>query len=1146
MKIQLKKYAIEVLTLLSVVYLAISFVVPETQILLWITALFLVINYSVSLTELFRQGKITFSQILINLIQLALFCRLHILIHDVLGAEHYSYALEPRWYDWVELVAVHVLRAVDLLDILNAYGIDLQNIDHQSILAGIVLVSMHIMVDIFILGAIIMVIKRRLANKKPSPRITLLIKLLFFKGKWADDDDVIKIFFAGIMFSILIIAIAAAEEIKQLKHALAFEELVGTNETTIKQLEDDVKQYESLQYNPLSQAFLWLLDNFLRTLDFGDAFQIFDWQLHRVKMGMGLATFAVFTRFFMSFYALRLLNFLYLQLLGGRGKTIDELGKIAISDIYSEEERKIALEALATLGSDAVIPHLAIALADSNEDIRSTAEKALKEVDPQWRENESVYIAIPTLIAELADNSGVQQMNENSRAIRIVLALGNMGKAATKTIPHLLVELVNFEFDRDYDSARDNNFFHTVIDTLEKINPQWQNSEEVQSAISELVAILLADENSWNQRGNAAKILGEIGPAAATAIPHLITAFEKHNYAAVTMALREMGPAAIEAVPTLLTALAKNEHVSRVTSALATIKPLPEQAIPNLVKVLEDSDGSNVRNAIKALGNIELAAIQAILPFIAKALNDKYKNKDYYITEDVRNAAAEVVNKMDEKILENISPAIAQETVPILAEVLLKVYNWNNDIYSVAATKILKKIGKIAIPLLLKILADEDKYIRMSAAEALGKIGPSAEPAIPELLETALVDSESSVRVFAAKALEKIGYATNQVVSHLVTALESNDNSLQTRENAAEALGNIGQIAVPAMPHLVIALKENKPSFLKNFNFSMGSLFSRSSPTALKDSHWWKVREAAAEAIGKIGPTAAQAIPSLIVALEDSKLDVRSASAEALGKIGPTAVQAVPSLIVALENDYSDVQRKAVEALGKIGPDAAQAVPSLMTALGDSDRFVRHEVAKALGKIGPAAAPAVPSLVTTLEDTYKPARLATVITLGKIGPDAALAVPHLITALNNSNHRLDTIEALGNIGSAASPAVPSLVKVGADNMDYWTDKKSKEAFEKALNNIGFAAIPYLATVLVDSDNNVRRLAVLTLKDIGSLAAIPHLVTALADSNEYIRRDAKKALDEIDPTKKLRKPALRKQSFKWYVKYMFWYLKDSID
>jgi len=113
----LYSYIIQLVSLLSIAYLASSFWLPETQILLWTTALLILLNYSLSLSNLFRQGSITVNLIILNVIQLAL-C-LHLMIHKMLGNAHYAYTEPPRWYDWIELVAMHVLRAVDLLDIYD-------------------------------------------------------------------------------------------------------------------------------------------------------------------------------------------------------------------------------------------------------------------------------------------------------------------------------------------------------------------------------------------------------------------------------------------------------------------------------------------------------------------------------------------------------------------------------------------------------------------------------------------------------------------------------------------------------------------------------------------------------------------------------------------------------------------------------------------------------------------------------------------------------------------------------------------------------------------------------------------------------------------------------------------------------------------
>ena len=161
-----------------------------------------------------------------------------------------------------------------------------------------------------------------------------------------------------------------------------------------------------------------------------------------------------------------------------------------------------------------------------------------------------------------------------------------------------------------------------------------------------------------------------------------------------------------------------------------------------------------------------------------------------------------------------------------------------------------------------------------------------------------------------------------------------------------------------------------------------------------KDSDM-RVREAAAEALGKIGP---EEVPALIKALGDENSYVRSAAAEALGKIGP---EAVPALIRALGDEDSSVRWRAAYTLGEIGPEAKEAVLALIRALGDEDSSVRWRAARALGKIGPEAKEAVPALIEALGDKDEQVREAAAEALGKIGSEAKEAVPALIKALGD-------------------------------------------------------------------------------------------------------------------------------------------------
>ena len=49
--------------------------------------------------------------------------------------------------------------------------------------------------------------------------------------------------------------------------------------------------------------------------------------------------------------------------------------------------------------------------------------------------------------------------------------------------------------------------------------------------------------------------------------------------------------------------------------------------------------------------------------------------------------------------------------------------------------------------------------------------------------------------------------------------------------------------------------------------------------------------------------------------------------------MGPDAKEAVPDLILLLDDEDEAIRKLAARALGRIGPDAASAVPALMRTL---------------------------------------------------------------------------------------------------------------------------------------------------------------------------------------------------------------------
>ncbi|CAE7247183.1 unnamed protein product [Symbiodinium pilosum] len=161
------------------------------------------------------------------------------------------------------------------------------------------------------------------------------------------------------------------------------------------------------------------------------------------------------------------------------------------------------------------------------------------------------------------------------------------------------------------------------------------------------------------------------------------------------------------------------------------------------------------------------------------------------------------------------------------------------------------------------------QQLEIESATSLGQMGPAAAERLPQLIE-ALVDKDEDVRSFAAEALGRIGpSAAAAGLPQLLQALE--DQVEFVRSSAAESLGRMGPAAVEIVPQLLKAREDQDDN----------------------------LRGGAAEALGSIGPVANEAVPQLLKVLEDKDQPLRGHTAEAVAKINPASLP-WESLIAAL------------------------------------------------------------------------------------------------------------------------------------------------------------------------------------------------------------------------------------------------------
>jgi HEAT repeat protein len=77
--------------------------------------------------------------------------------------------------------------------------------------------------------------------------------------------------------------------------------------------------------------------------------------------------------------------------------------------------------------------------------------------------------------------------------------------------------------------------------------------------------------------------------------------------------------------------------------------------------------------------------------------------------------------------------------------------------------------------------------------------------------------------------------------------------------------------------------------------------------------------------LGRMGPEAREAVPTLLELLQGASVQNRKLAAWTLGYIGQGAVEEIPALRVALRDSNEGVRKMAREALEKISPSGTQA-----------------------------------------------------------------------------------------------------------------------------------------------------------------------------------------------------------------------------
>jgi HEAT repeat protein len=472
----------------------------------------------------------------------------------------------------------------------------------------------------------------------------------------------------------------------------------------------------------------------------------------------------------------------------------------------------------------------------------------------------------------------------------------------------------------------------------------------------------------------AVDALGLIGPPAQAAVPALMKKlrddrletggfpFRSSHHAARALAL--IGAPAVTPLTAVLNEQVLNERGERArkraVDALMRMGPSAAGSVPALLRLVRDKDGRVDEGVLDALGRIGPGAAEAVPVLETLLRNEGYMDDGVLKSESLRiiRTLSLVGGRPTHELTKDLisrdplrrCAAIAAiryfgaGAKTIVPSLLLSFKDENldrggltpeefSDLFEGIQTESALAVGEInpgpeAVQNLI-VLLRRDQHTDPNVVYALGRIGPAAMPAVPELTG-ALEHSREDVRMTIIKVLPFIDTNGRVVVPALTRALR--DTNRENRGAAITALGRIGPGARKAVLAITRALKEEG------------------------------TRQMAAMALGRIGPEAREAVPALVDALRDTS--VRPAAADALRRIGPAAKIAIPVLREFLRDDPTDASVAA--ALVRLDPKNSAIVAGL--AENSEHDVFRAIVKSALGEKTPEGRGIVHQALTGIDD----------------------------------------------------------------------------------------------------------------------------------------------------------------------------------
>ena len=586
---------------------------------------------------------------------------------------------------------------------------------------------------------------------------------------------------------------------------------------------------------------------------------------------------------------------------------------------------------------------------------------------------------------------------------------------------------------------------------------------------------LLLRDSSEQVRREAAKALGKLGKGGLGAAADLVGALgdaDSDSAEAAQDTLAKLGPAAVDALVKGLETGSEEggRRVGELIGKLSNASSLLTEAFK--------SPAVNVQvNAARGLGLLGKERVGAGLA----ALHGARTGGDARTRDAVRSALelieprgetgpkAVTIDGFEDRFLSaaDLEKAKAAVTAAGMADLTAHLTD-GREVVRANAAMALGLLGAAAagsVRSLAVLLRDDSPRARLSAAQAIDKLGDPAVIEAADNLVGALGDSDAGVAEAAAAVIKA---RKARMLGALVRGLESD------RPNHGRRICELINVFEDAPEILCDAFVNPGVNVQVNAALGLGMLGKarvgkgRAALEGARTGGWEQTRVAVRAALEvldgpkKTGPSVPEVdgfeskfltldvfkdpaklvIEDLVAYLQDGRAIVRANSATALGSLGAAAKDTARAIGVLLRDDDSTVRIRAAGALDKLGDEAVREIAaSLVGALrGDA------EVAKAVAPVLAARkARMLGALVKGLE-TDDEAHARRILELVNVLPDASEI---LIDAFASpaENVQVNAAIGIGMLGEAKAGSAGKKTLEGARTGGF---ARTREAVFKAL------------------------------------------------------------------------------------------------